>query len=107
MPLSEAQVILRNRKPEGLNEMRLSYLASTGLWTAYWWWWLLAILVSWLIMELLSIAVAHATGQRHFQEWTLSDTIRRWSASHRWLAPIITGCTTMLLYHFLIQTNLP
>jgi hypothetical protein len=74
-------------------------------WTRLWWWWLLAVFVSWLTAELTSIAIAHAKGDRHITEYTLSDTIRRWSSARRWLAPIAVGTTAMLLFHFFAQVN--
>jgi len=74
-------------------------------WASLWWWWLLAVFVSWLVAELASIWVAHMRGDKHVLEWTLSDTIRRWSAARRWLAPIAVGTTAMLLWHFFAQVN--
>lgn len=77
----------------------------TALATAYWWWFLLFIFVSWLIAELGWIVYAHVTGQKNIFEWTLSDTIRRWSAKYRWLAPVVAGTCAFLLWHFFIEQN--
>jgi hypothetical protein len=74
-------------------------------WTDIWFWWLLAILVSWLVLEVGSILVAKARGQGNIFEWTLSDTIRRWSAAHRLIAPLACGTVAFLLYHFFMQLN--
>lgn len=74
-------------------------------WTDYWWWWLLAVAVSWLVMELVSIAYAHLTGQKNIATWTLSDTIRRWSSRFKWLAPLVVGVCAMLIWHFFAQSN--
>lgn len=81
-------------------------MSTTEFWTRYWFWWLLVVLVSWLVMEGVSIAVARRSHQPHFQVWTLSDTIRRWSVAHRWLGPLAVGTFAMLGYHFFVQANL-
>ncbi|HEX5321654.1 MAG TPA: hypothetical protein VFW46_21020 [Stellaceae bacterium] len=80
-------------------------MSTDAAWAALWWWWLLAILLSWLALELGSIAWAHHRGQRLVQEWTLSDTIRRWSAARRWLAPLVVGSAAFLLVHFFGMGN--
>lgn len=74
-------------------------------WTEIWFWWLAAVAVSWLGLELASIVQAHLNGVRQVLDWTLSDTIRRWSAAHRWLAPIAVGTAAMLCWHFFAQQN--
>lgn len=79
--------------------------ATTIGWADYWWWWLLAVLASWLVPELISIGVARHRGLRNIEDWTLSDTIRRWSAKYRWLAPVVAGTTVFLLWHFFIERN--
>lgn len=79
----------------------------TAWWTAYWFWWLLAVFVSWLVAELTAIGLAHYRGVKNIQDWTLSDTIRRWSGKYRWLAPVAVGTMAMLAYHFFVQANLP
>ena len=78
---------------------------TEGFWTATWWWWLLHVLLSWVILEGLSLITAHAQGTQHIEDWTLSDTIRRWSAAHRWLGPVAVGTTAMLAFHFFGQSN--
>lgn len=78
---------------------------TLGFWTGYWWWWLLSVFVSWAAMEGASLVAAHMQGTTHIQDWTLSDTIRRWSVVHRWLAPIAVGITAMLVWHFFGQSN--
>lgn len=73
--------------------------------TAIWWWWLLAVGVSWLILEIGAILMARRGRQPNEQVWTLSDTIRRWSLLHRWLAPLAIGIAAMLIWHFFAQAN--
>lgn len=80
-------------------------MTTTAIWTATWWWWLLAVALSWLGLEVLSLIKGHVTGQQHIEEWTLSDTIRRWSSARRWLAPLVVGAAAMLLMHFFGQAN--
>ena len=77
----------------------------TNLVARYWLWWLAAVFFSWLPAELFLIWLAHHRGERNIQEWTLSDTVRRWRAEYRWLAPIAVGTMAMLMYHFFIETN--
>jgi len=74
-------------------------------WTRFWWWWIFSVAGSWAVFELASIWLAHIRGEKHITKWTLSDTIRRWSAARRWLAPIAVGTTAMLLWHFFAQVN--
>lgn len=74
-------------------------------WTDYWWWWLLFVLVSWLVMEIASLVYAHITGQKHLVDYTLSDTIRRWSSKYRWLALTVMIVTMFLLWHFFVERN--
>lgn len=83
----------------------ITALSSLSFWTRYWYWWLLSVFISWLVMELLAILVAHVSGQQNIQTWTLSDTIRRWAGKFRLVAPFAVGVTSMLLYHFFIQAN--
>lgn len=74
-------------------------------WTNLWWWWLLSVALSWAVLEGTSILFAHYQGLHLIQEYTLSDTIRRWSALHRWLAPVAVGVAAMLVWHFFAQQN--
>lgn len=76
---------------------------TIAFWTNYWWWWLLFVLCSWLVLELLSILDGHLSGSKNIYDWTLSDTIRRWSVAYRWLAPATVGLTACLLWHFFGQ----
>jgi hypothetical protein len=69
------------------------------VWTNIWWWWLLAVAVSFSSLELEAIIADHG------QAFTLSDTIRRWSAKERWLAPLVIGFSAALLFHFFGQSN--
>ncbi len=82
-------------------------MTTTSWWTNWWWGWLVFILISWLIMELASISWAHYTKQKVITDWTLSDTIRRWSIKYRWLAPITVGIVAFLFWHFFAEQNLP
>jgi len=68
-------------------------------WSRYWAIWIAAFFLTWLVSELASIAMAHWRGDKHIAEWTLSDTIRRWSSARRWLAPVAVGITAFLLMH--------
>lgn len=77
----------------------------TTLWTEVWFWWLLAVFVSWLVLEIGSVVLAHVRGERHIVEWTLSETIRRWSGAYRWLAPVAIGTACFLLAHFFLEVN--
>jgi cbb3-type cytochrome oxidase subunit 3 len=74
-------------------------------WTDYWYFWLLFVLLSWLVAELASVYVAKRRGEKNIADWTLSDTIRRWSAKYRWLAPVVVGTTAFLVWHFFMLTN--
>ena len=78
---------------------------STAGWTSLWWWWLLAVLLSWAALEGASLVFAHLTRQKHIVDWTLSDTIRRWSSARSWLAPLAIGTACGLLWHFFGQPN--
>ena len=78
---------------------------TTRAWTDLWFYWLLFVAISWAIFEGASLILAHRAQQRIIETWTLSDTIRRWSASRRWLAPVVIGVTAMLAWHFFGQTN--
>ena len=79
----------------------------TLAWTEIWWWWLLFVGVSFAVLEIGCIVIAHFRGQKNILTWTLSDTIRRWSALHRWIAPVVVGTCAMLLVHWFAQVNLP
>lgn len=72
---------------------------------AVWWYWLLAVFLSWLVIETGMILLAHFRGERHVMEWTLSATVRRWSSARRWLAPITVGIAAFLLMHFFAIGN--
>ncbi len=74
-------------------------------WTERWFYWLLAVLLSWMVLEAASIFAAHMAGAKDIVDWTLSDTIRRWSVLHRWLAPVSSGFTMFLWAHFFIEQN--
>ncbi len=80
-------------------------MKAESWWTDWWFWFLLFVAVSWLVMELDSILEAHTSGQRKITDYTLSDTIRRWSAVHKWLAPLTIGVCAGLMWHFFGQTN--
>ena len=73
-------------------------------WTRYWWW-LFAVFATWLPAELATLAIRHYLGLQNIADWTLSDTVRRWSAKYRWLAPLTAGTTAFLLWHFFLETN--
>jgi hypothetical protein len=74
-------------------------------WRAIWFYWLLAVFLSWLALELGAVALAHARGDPHLADYTLSDTIRRWNHRYRWLGPVVVGTAAFLLYHLLIEAN--
>jgi hypothetical protein len=74
-------------------------------WTDYWWWWLLFVAISWFGMEMVAVVCAHIVGDKHIVDWTLSDTIRRWSGRYRWLAPMVVGVTAFLIWHFFVVQN--
>jgi hypothetical protein len=78
---------------------------TAAWWTDYWYYWLLAVFLSWLVMELASIVAAHVRGERRVTDWTLSDMIRRWAAKYRWLGPVVIGSTCFLLAHFFLVAN--
>lgn len=78
---------------------------TLAFWTSYWWWTLAVFAADVFGSEMVSLVEAHRTGQTHIQDWTLSDTIRRWSAAHRWLGPLIVGATAFLTFHFVGQAN--
>jgi uncharacterized membrane protein YhaH (DUF805 family) len=78
-------------------------MASEVFWQSYWWWWLIAILISFLVMEGLSIYKAHKTMQKDFTTWTLSDTIRRWSVQRKWLKFLVIVICLFLLWHFFFE----
>lgn len=80
-------------------------MTTTAGWAAIWFWVLLSVAVTIGILEAASLVLAHLHGQKHIEEWTLSDTIRRWSSARRWLAPLVVGSAAMLLMHFFGQAN--
>ena len=80
-------------------------LLTLNWWQKYWWWWLLFVFLTWVVPELLAMVAAHVAGDKNIQDWTLSDTIRRWSAQYRWLAPIVVGTCAMLIWHWFAQLN--
>ena len=80
---------------------------TTALATDIWWWYLLTAFVVWFVIEIGLIVWAHLDGQKNDQTWTLSDTIRRWAASRRWLALLYVGIASALAWHFFLQPNLP
>ena len=75
-------------------------------WTELWFWWLFAVFITWLLLELDSIYAAHVVGTTNLSDWTLSDTIRRWAKTRRWLSPVVVGSTAFLLMHFFAEGNL-
>ncbi len=77
----------------------------TVAFTRMWYWWLVVILASFVVMEAGAILYAHACGEQNIQEWTLSDTIRRWRSKYRWLAPLVVGTCAFLLMHFFGMGN--
>ena len=80
-------------------------MTTTYACTALWWWWLLFVALSWAFFEGALLVRAHVTGQRHIVDWTLSDTIRRWSMPRPWLAPLVVGTSCGLLWHFFAMSN--
>jgi predicted membrane protein len=80
-------------------------MRSFAAWRRLWWWWLLLVALSWAGLEAASLVLAHVTGQQHIVDWTLSDTIRRWSSAEAWLAPLVVGTACGLLWHFFGQRN--
>jgi len=63
-----------------------------------WFYWLLFILLSWLAIEIVSIALDHWK-----TAYTLSDTIRHWSSARPWLALIVIMVTSFLIWHFFVE----
>lgn len=80
-------------------------MTTTAAWTSLWWWWLIAVLVTFAVLESWSLYAAHRSGEKHIQDWTLSDTIRRWAISWRALSAITCGITVLLLVHFFATPN--
>lgn len=78
---------------------------TVDFWADYWWWWLVLVASSWLVAEIASIWFAHRCGATHVSEWTLSDTIRRWSQTRTWLAFVVMLVTVFLLWHFFVELN--
>ena len=74
-------------------------------WTHLWFWWLLAVALSWVVLEVGSIVAGRYWKQANDATWTLSDTIRRWSAARRWLAPLVVGTCAFLLVHWFGMGN--
>lgn len=78
---------------------------TLAFWTHFWFYWLATVAVTFAVPELTTLAILHATGAKHIATWTLSDTIRRWSAEHAWLKYLVTATALFLLWHFFIQQN--
>ena len=78
---------------------------TLGFWTRLWFRWLLCVALSWVCLEGASMIAAHLAGAPLLQEYTLSDTIRRWSDLHRWLAPLAIGIMAGLAWHFFGERN--
>ena len=78
---------------------------TLAFWNAWWFYWLLAVALTFGVMEGWSLAAAHRAREKHIEDWTLSDTLRRWSAARRWLAPLVIGTAAMLMWHFFGETN--
>lgn len=75
---------------------------AAAIWAA----WLLAwVGGTFLVLEFGSILWAHITGQRNIYEWTLSDTVRRWSGKYSWLALVAIGGSAALMWHLFGQAN--
>lgn len=64
----------------------------------------LGVFFVWLALELWEIWLAYDAGEP-LDIWTYSDTIRRWSEAHCWLAPVAIGVNVGLLWHFFGQKN--
>jgi hypothetical protein len=87
-------------------------MTSLAGWTGIWFWYCVIVVGSvagsFGVLELGSVLWAHVTGQKHLVDWTLSDTVRRWRAGNRWLAPVFFGFvvfTIWLGWHFFFQNN--
>lgn len=78
---------------------------SPRAWARFWFYWLLCVALSWAAAEAYSILKAHLTGAQHIVDYTLSDTIRRWSEARTWLAPLVIGSACGLLWHFFGMRN--
>lgn len=74
---------------------------NISFWRRLWFWWLIGVAGSFALLEGSSIALNEGFG------WTLSDTVRRWSAGERWLAPLVCGFACWLLVHFFGEANKP
>ena len=61
-----------------------------------WWWWLLAVAVSFVVLEGAAWLFAGSP------EWTLSDCIRRWAALHHWLPMVVWGAAVALCVHWFV-----
>jgi hypothetical protein len=77
----------------------------TAYWTDIWFYWLVFVLVSWFVLEVGSILWAKVKHNTNIMDWTLSETIRRWSGRFKWLAPVVCGTTVFLLVHFFVESN--
>ena len=84
---------------------RRLFPATTDAWRRLWWWWLFGIAVSFVVLEGGSLVAAHLAGAQHIQDWTLSDTIRRWAMTWRNLAAIVSGFAILLLVHWFGTKN--
>lgn len=60
-----------------------------------------------LVLEFGLIAWAHLAGQQNIYEWTLSDTVRRWSSKWRWVSLVLIGLSAALMWHLFGQANPP
>ena len=65
--------------------------------------WLFVLVVVALEIGLTELLAIIATGWH--AGYTLSDTIRRWSEVHRWVAPLTIGGGAFLLAHFFLISN--
>lgn len=74
-------------------------------WARFWFWWLAFVAGSWFVAEMASIADAHLTGRRYLVDYTLSDTIRRWSHMHRWIGLATMATAEFLMWHFFVAQN--
>jgi len=74
-------------------------------WTNIWWWWLFGIALSFVVLESAALWMAERNGTKHLEDWTLSDTIRRWEVQWRPLAAIVCGVMFALMIHWFVTLN--
>lgn len=91
MPIHSTQELLEL-------EITMNRFVTFKFWRDWWFYWLLAVALSWLGMELLSMYLGRIVHVPNTDEWTLSDTIRDWASTHSWLAPLAIGVMCMLMF---------